>query len=273
MLKKIFIKLPGFFNNKKSIFFKRIISSLKKDNFGDTEFYKKDFGNFYFRNYKPEIKMINNIRKIPFKKNFILSGLNLAFLGSFGLNRVPLSKYIYHWPDGIFHSRLFGNQSKKIPGREIIEKIKIPDNITLVRIIGNLSKISKKALIKRFPYKKILHTKLGYGNLNDEIVKVKNIRNNELIFLTLPSPKQEIFALKLFRKFKKGKIICIGGAINIFSGEEKAVPEVLDKLGLEFIWRLKTETRRRSLRLFTTFLGYLSFENSNVVKRIKLSLL
>ena len=186
---------------------------------------------------------------------------------------MPLSKYIYHWPDGIFHSRLFGNKSKKIPGREIIEKIKIPDSIKIIRVIGNLSLKSKKALNKRFPEKEILHTKLGYGNLNDEINKVKYLHNKELIFLTLPSPKQEIFALKMIKKFNKGKIICIGGAINIFSGEESAVPEILDKLGLEFVWRLKTETRRRSIRLFGTFIGYLSFENSKVVKRIKLSLL
>ena len=50
-------------------------------------------------------------------------------------------------------------------------------------------------------------------------------------------------------KFNFAKIICIGGGLSIASGHEKKCPKWLDKLGLEFIWRLKNETRRRTLRI------------------------
>ena len=53
---------------------------------------------------------------------------------------------MYHWPDGIFLKNIV--DINKIPGRDIIRKIKIPSNINRIHIIGNLSKISKNYLKK-----------------------------------------------------------------------------------------------------------------------------
>jgi len=73
--------------------------------------------------------------------------------------------------------------------------------------------------------------------------------------ITLPTPKQEQLAEYLVSNNKYYKIICIGGSINIASGIEDVVPDSLYQL--EFIWRLKYETRRRFIRLITTFTNYL----------------
>ncbi len=53
------------------------------------------------------------------------------------------------------------------------------------------------------------------------------------------------------------KIICIGGAVTMASGEERSIPEIMDKLGLEFLWRLRKETYRRTKRLLTTYFYFL----------------
>ena len=50
-------------------------------------------------------------------------------------------------------------------------------------------------------------------------------------------------------------MICIGGSINIASGEEKEVPLFFSKF--EFLWRLRYDSLRRLKRLFDTFLSYL----------------
>ena len=75
-----------------------------------------------------------------------------------------------------------------------------------------------------------------------------------MIFITLPTPKQEIFANFLVSKNKNFKIICIGGSIAIASGEEKEVPKII--FYLEFLWRLRYETLRRLIRLLSTFYYY-----------------
>ena len=54
-------------------------------------------------------------------------------------------------------------------------------------------------------------------------------------------------------KVKAPKIGGFNGMVRVPSGHEKPVPYLLDSLGLEFFWRLKTDPIRRSIRLFTSF--------------------
>ena len=51
------------------------------------------------------LKIINQVKQIPQEKNFILSGMNLAFLGYFSNNEVYPHKDLIHWPDGIWAQR------------------------------------------------------------------------------------------------------------------------------------------------------------------------
>jgi UDP-N-acetyl-D-mannosaminuronic acid transferase (WecB/TagA/CpsF family) len=68
------------------------------------------------------------------------------------------------------------------------------------------------------------------------------------------------------------KIFCIGGAINMASGLEKSVPDFLEKLNLEFIWRLRTDTSRRLRRLIVSgyyyLYGELFLKFKNIRKKI-----
>ena len=122
--------------------------------------------------------------------------------------------------------------------------------------MGNLSKNSKNYLSSKFKIK-IVHKKLPFGTTN-QIIKNFNfkIKKKDLIFLTLPTPKQEQIAEFLQSKNKNFKIICIGGSIGIVSGDEKEVPKQL--FYFEFLWRLRYETMRRLKRLFITFYQYVS---------------
>ena len=71
--------------------------------------------------------------------------------------------------------------------------------------------------------------------------------------ITLPTPKQEMLSNEIIKKNKYYKIICIGGGLNIATGEVKSCPAFISKIGLEFIWRLRTDTFRRISRLLSTF--------------------
>ena len=81
----------------------------------------------------------------------------------------------------------------------------------------------------------------------------KKIKKYTTIIITLPTPKQEIVAKEIYYQNSKLKILCLGGALNIASGYETPVPKFLEKLGLEFFWRLKTDPIRRSIRLIKSF--------------------
>ena len=133
----------------------------------------------------------------------------------------------------------------------MINSLNIPKNIEEILVMGNLSVKSENYLKKKFK-KKITHLNLVYGNIEKIKKSIKiTINKKQLIFITLPTPKQEIFAQHLAMTNKNYKIICIGGSIAIASGEELPVPQFLNYV--EFLWRLRYETFRRIVRLVDTF--------------------
>jgi glycosyltransferase involved in cell wall biosynthesis len=229
------------------LFFLKEDEINKSFNLKISSYYKK------YSNYDFIIK--KNLKKLDFNKNFIYSGMNLAFLGSYASNKIKKNKYLVNWPDGIYSKKISGLDIK-IPGREILKSIKIPKIIKKITVMGNLSNNSYNFLKKLFN-KKIINIKLPYGNIKSIIKSIHNykISNHELILLAIPTPKQEMLAGFLAEKNKHFKIICIGGSISIASGDEKEVPKILYRF--EFLWRLRYETLRRVTRIITNFCQYL----------------
>jgi len=222
------------------------------------------------RNYHlPYFNLVNNIKNIDLNKNFILSALNLAFLGSFVKKEITYNKDLVLWPDGIF-SKSIANNIKKIPGRELLKKIILPNTIKKIFVLGNLSP-SGESFLRNFYKKKIINKVLPYGNKENILKELKNfkIKKDWLIFITIPTPKQEQIALELAKKNKHFKIICIGGSIGMVSGSEKIVPEII--ASFEFLWRLRYETTRRALRLLSTFHYYIKGRYlGNDIKNIRI---
>ena len=241
-IKKVFSKVKQLLNNKKI----RITN------------YHKEINN------SSRVKFLNSkeINKVEGK---IISALNLAFITYNYKFNLRSHNYLF-WPDGIF-SKQVGN-IKKIPGRTYFKKIiKILNShkkkIRNIFIVGNLPHKSKSWIDEnlKISYK---HKKLSYGNiqiLKNDVYRMK-FSNNSLIILTLPTPKQEIIANSIIKKYPKINIICIGGSINILSGHEMKTPTFFYKLNLEWLWRLKFDTKRRLIRLLESVFLYLKLRVS-----------
>jgi glycosyltransferase involved in cell wall biosynthesis len=230
-----------------------LIKSLQYINFNSNELNKSY--NFVYTEFlkkfeKPELKIIQTSKNLFLNRNFILSALNLAFLGNYVKGKIKITNNLICWPDGYF-SKTVDKTLYKIPGRDLIDSLNIPGNIKEILVLGNLSVQSENYLKKKFK-KKISHINLAYGSMKKITKNVKMIiKKNQLILITLPTPKQEILAQYIVMKNKNYKIICIGGSIAIASGEEIPVPAFINYF--EFLWRLKYETFRRTVRLFDTF--------------------
>ena len=214
------------------------------------------------QNYKNKfIKIISSTDKIPMNKNFSLSGLNLAFLGFYSKGVINIHKDLYHWPDGIFYKRFFGNKIQKIPGREIISNLKISSQIEKIYVFGDMSQNGYEFLLAKYE-KKIIHIKLPHDSAKNLFNKYCNIefKNTDIIILTLPTPKQEEFAEFIIKKNNFFKILCIGGALSMAAGDEKPIPMFFENYGLEFLWRLKSDRKRRIKRLIVSLLYFLKAE-------------
>jgi exopolysaccharide biosynthesis WecB/TagA/CpsF family protein len=262
---KITKEITDILKNKKIEFnrfkiYLRILIKLTQLFFINQNKMNKNFNySFYEKisnyNINHQFKIIKNLEKIPKFKNFILVAINLAFLGYWiKLKKFNISNILF-WPDGIF-SKFIKTDIKKIPGRDIIKKITIPNYVKKILVLGNLDNNGKYYLKKKFKDKIIKHTKLPYENIENLYKYLPKIKKDELILITLPTPKQELLAIELAKRNMNYKIICIGGSLNIVSGTEPVTPNILYKYNLEFIWRLRFDTIRRTIRLVETLVYF-----------------
>ena len=114
--------------------------------------------------YLEKFKVIKNTNKI-INKNFVLSGLNLAFLGYYFNDEIKLYKNLYHWQDGIF-SRVFKfSNIEKLPGRDLFKNLKLNGKIKNIIVLGNLTLRTKNYLTEKFN-RKIFSYNLPYGTID-----------------------------------------------------------------------------------------------------------
>jgi hypothetical protein len=210
-----------------------------------------------------KILITKNINVLNKQNGFIFSALNLAFLGF--LNKIQPNRNYILWPDGI-GSKLINFKIKKTPGRDLVIPMLKNMKYSNILIIGNYNS-DVNTFLRKYT-KKVRYFQIPFSNINiikKEVNSLK-LKKKELIFINIPTPKQEILANYIFNKNKETKIVCIGGGLNMAAGIEKSVPLYLDKIGLEFLWRLRKDTTRRFYRLILSFLGL--FYNYNLINKI-----
>ena len=262
---KITKEITDILKNKKIKFnrfkiYLRILIKLTQLFFINQNKINKNFNHSFYEkiinyNINHQFNIITNIETMPNYKNYILVAINLAFLGYWiKLKKFNVSNILF-WPDGIF-SRFIKTEIKKIPGRDLIKKITIPNYIKKILVLGNLDNNGKYYLKKKFKDKIIKHTQLPYENIENLYKYLPKIKKDELILITIPTPKQELLAIELAKRNMNYKIICIGGSLNIVSGTEPVTPYILYKYNLEFIWRLRFDTIRRAIRLLETLIYF-----------------
>ena len=214
----------------------------------------------------PIIHKFTNLDTLYNNDKFILSALNLAFIGYFSKNKIKLNENFYLWPDGIT-AKLFGFK-EKIPGRKLIGNIKLNlENIENVVLLGNSSNNINNFLEYKFK-KKIINVNLPISDTSELIQKLPKIIKENLYIVTLPTPKQEIIAAHISKNNKFFKVICIGGGLEIASGDIEPCPAIFEKLGLESLWRLRTDFIRRLIRLGETFIFFCIFWFSKKKKEL-----
>lgn len=82
-------------------------------------------------------------------------------------------------------------------------------------------------------------TKSEMKELGEKINKSKT----DIVFISLGSPKQEIFAYELKKYLKTSKILIpVGAAFDFISGVKKQAPRWMGEWGLEWSWRLINES-------------------------------
>jgi N-acetylglucosaminyldiphosphoundecaprenol N-acetyl-beta-D-mannosaminyltransferase len=93
----------------------------------------------------------------------------------------------------------------------------------------------------------------------ENLVKAIRVTNPHIVWVGLSTPKQELFARELSGRVKVHFIITVGAAFDIHTGHLRQAPRLVQKMGLEWLFRLAVEPRRlwrRYARVVPLFFYY-----------------
>jgi len=155
----------------------------------------------------------------------------------------------------IWTSKLLGLPLKaKCSGSDLfIEICKIAahfnKNIFLLGGMNNSEKIAEQKLRNLFPNINIVSYSPPFGFENDEkegkkIIGMINNYNIGILFICVGPPKSEKWIYKNIDKLKVSLVCCFGAALDFFAGTKKRAPVWMQKIGLEWFWRLIQEPKR-----------------------------
>jgi len=104
----------------------------------------------------------------------------------------------------------------------------------------------------------------------ESLIKRINDSNADILFIALGSPKQEKWIQKYLPVLNTKICLGIGGTLDVISGKSKRAPENIQKLGLEWLYRLIKEPKRiRRQIIYPVFITKLALERFKIKKRMK----
>ncbi len=111
---------------------------------------------------------------------------------------------------------------------------------------GDTAERAAAALVARHPGARIVGTRNGYFRADEigEIVAAIAASGANVLCCGLGSPRQERFLAEHLAASGCGVGIGVGGSFDVFAGNVERAPRLVQRLGLEWLYRLAREPRR-----------------------------
>lgn len=94
----------------------------------------------------------------------------------------------------------------------------------------------------------------GYFKNEQEIVKDISSKSPEYLFIGMPSPFKERFITTYKKELETGVCFGVGGMFDIIAGKANRAPEKVQKLGLEWLYRITQNPTGHSKRVIKALL-------------------
>ncbi|MGB2991081.1 MAG: WecB/TagA/CpsF family glycosyltransferase, partial [Paenisporosarcina sp.] len=167
--------------------------------------------------------------------------------------RQLLNESTYQIPDGIgvsIASKLSGgNVRGRVTGIGMMENLLTLANKKQLKIFmyGATPETVQQAaqnIKERFPNLIVAGTLDGYVKDTQQIVTAINAAQPHILFVALGSPKQELFIKNNMDQLNVNVFQGVGGSFDVFSGHVKRAPELFQKTGTEWLFRLIKQPSR-----------------------------
>ncbi len=118
-------------------------------------------------------------------------------------------------------------------------------SVYLIGAKPGVAELAAERLTEKLPGLCVVGTQHGYFDNDEEIIGDIKETSPDLIIVCLGSPRQELWVHKHRAELGGvGAAMCLGGALDVWSGNVKRAPRIFIKMRLEWLWRMLCEPRR-----------------------------
>lgn len=142
-------------------------------------------------------------------------------------------------------------------------------------LLGSLPGVAEQAaakLIARNPHLKVVGTyspPFGFENDPSETQKILSFlreKKPDILFMGLTTPKSEKWLSSHLEKLNVPVAVCVGGAFDFTAGLKKRAPRWIQRVGLEWFFRLVNEPSRLWRRYFFDFFAFIHLMIKEFIK-------
>jgi len=173
-------------------------------------------------------------------------------------------------PDGkpiaLSHAFLHGKAQERVAGMDIFPDLlqALSERNMAAYFYGSTPEVLEKMMVKikeKYPQLAVAGSfSPPFRTLQDtekqQVIETVNAAKPHILFVALGCPKQEKWMAEM-----KGKINClmigVGGAFPVFAGTEKRAPKLMQRMALEWFYRLLLDPKRLWKRYLTTNFHFL----------------
>lgn len=168
------------------------------------------------------------------------------------LKSIRFLKLIFSLATIAFYPKYIHSELReRVTGADLMQEIcKESGNLKLkIFLLGAADGVAEKVktiLEEKYPKIQIVGTHVGKANSNEnEGIKKINKSQADILFVAYGAPAQEFWINKNIKKLKNIKLaIGIGGTFDYIAGVRKRSPQWMQKLGLEWLYRLIQQPKR-----------------------------
>jgi N-acetylglucosaminyldiphosphoundecaprenol N-acetyl-beta-D-mannosaminyltransferase len=124
------------------------------------------------------------------------------------------------------------------------------------------------AIRRRHPRLVIAGTRNGYFADEDGAAVAAEVaaREPDMVFVGMPSPRKEYWLGRYGRRLGAPFVMGVGGSVDVLAGEVRRAPKLVQRLGLEWLFRLVQEPRRLIGRYAATNTRFMAYVLREVVR-------
>lgn len=140
---------------------------------------------------------------------------------------------------------------QRVTGIDLMEAIlrRAPERGHRIYLLGAADDVLEAAaarIIERFPGIELAGRRHGYFGADEEAEVAAGIRDAraDVLFVALTTPKKELFLARWRETLDVPFVMGVGGAFDVLAGKRRRAPRLLQRLGLEWAYRLAQDPRR-----------------------------